>query len=313
MKTIPPSTSQRAGVVLLITLGVITALATIILAGASQLNRYYDEATLTKEILQYDILSSDLKKIIADNMVDIENATDLYYATLMPYQLDDDKYDLHLSISCESAASAFPVNCLKEKIGSEKYNRCYNNITRLFEKVGVEYPGLLANILADLIDTDRDEREPGSEMAIERPWVREGPIEKRSRLENAIRYYAFKSGDLSILKRDIMRYLGTQEENEMDLNYLDPVLITALAPDLTIQEAKTFYLTKRPVEKWDDTGFSTEIIAQLKSAGVKCYIPILSCAAMIGHNDFRGKTKFEYDIAKGFFDRPETTFFQIKK
>ena len=307
------STHKRPGVVLLITLGVITALATLVLTGAAQLSRYYDDTTLTKEILQYDILSSDLKRIIADKMVEIENATDLYYATLMPYTLDDSKHDLHLTITCDSAMSGFPVNCLDAKTDSEKYNRCYNNITRLFEKVGVEYPGFLANILADLIDRDMDEREPGSEMVVERPWVRQGLIDDRRRLKEAVVYYAFKSGDFKVLKRKIVRYLGIQQEKKMDLNYMDPVLMTALAPDLTPEAAKTFYLTRRPVEKWSETGFSDEVIAQLKAAGVECYIPFLSCSAVIVHNDFRGRTEFEYDIAEGIFKHPEITFSEIQR
>jgi len=258
---------------------------------------------------QSNLIFNDLESILKSETKDINDSMGLYMATSLPIILNDEKSGIQIEMSCKSGAYGFNPNCLGKQINSAEFHKCYDIVSALFSMLKIEDPDRLINTIADSIDSDTLERYSETEIVLEDPWFKQGPIETLDRFKQIIRFYALKSEDYAAINIPWERYFSFKNK-EIDFNYIDPILAAAIAPE--IDPNSLMKLKSKgdifPVTSMEEAGISGDAKNSLSKAGVKTYVPLLQCTIELTNNDNWSKTEFYYDIKKTAIKYSKTIF-----
>ncbi|WOE70577.1 hypothetical protein RZR97_03155 [Hydrogenimonas thermophila] len=301
--------SDRPAVVLLITLFFIVALGITVTAIMTQSEYFLRKVNATNFYTESNLIFNDLKSILKSESKDINDSLGLYMLTSLPVILNDEKSGIHIEMNCKSGAYGFNPNCLGKNIDSAEFHKCYDIVFALFNSLKIADPEKLISTIADSIDSDELERYIETEIVIEDPWFKQGPIESMDRFKKIVRFYALKSEDYRALNIPWEKYFSFRNK-EIDFNYIDPTLATAISPE--IDSGSLANLKAKgdifPVEKFEDAGISGNAKNDLTKAGVKTYVPLLQCSIELTHNDNWSRTEFYYDIEKTSIKYSKTIF-----
>ena len=298
----------RNGVVLLITLFFIVALGIVVTTIMTQSENFLRKVNIENFYTQSNLIFYDLESILKSELKDINDSTGIYMVTSLPVLLNDKNSGLGIIMSCKSGATGFNLNCLGLKSDSVEFHKCYDIVESLFYKLKIEDTEKLIDTIADAIDLDKEERSDETEIILENPWFKQGPIETIDRLKQIVHYYALKSEDFNSLKIPWEQYFSFVS-NKIDINYINPVLASAIAPEIkpndieSMKEKGVF-----PVDSLKDIGIPEDTETKLSKAGVTAYVPILKCSIELNYNDNWSKTEFYYDIEKTAIKYSETLF-----
>jgi len=301
--------SERPAVVLLITLFFIVALGIVVTTIMSQSEYFLRKVNMTNFYTQSNLIFNDLKSILKSESKDINDSLSLYMLTSLPIILHDEKSGIHIEMNCKSGAYGFNPNCLANNIDSAEFHKCYDIVFALFNSLKIADPEKLISTIADSIDNDELERYSETEIVLEDPWFKQGPIETMERFKRIVRFYALKSEDYTALNIPWERYFSFRNK-EIDFNYIDPILAAAISPE--IDPANLANLKAKgeifPVNKIEEAGISGNAKNELIKAGVKTYVPLLQCSIELTYNDNWSRTEFYYDIEKTSIKYSKTIF-----
>jgi len=300
---------RRPAMVLLVTLFFIVALGVVVTTMMTQSEYFLKKVNMTNFYTQSNLIYNDLESILKSESKDINDSLGLYMLTSFPIILDDTKSNLQIKMSCKSAAFGFNPNCLGKKTNSAEFHKCYDIVLALFQALKVKDPERLINTIADSIDKDELERYIETEIVVKHPWFKQGYIETMDRFKRIVYFYAHKSEDYGVLKIPWERYLSFRNE-KIDFNYIDPVLATAISPEIDSGSLATLKAKGDvfPISEFEDVGISGNVKDELIKAGVKTYVPLLQCSIELIHNDNWSKTEFYYDIEKTSIKYSKTIF-----
>ena len=300
---------KRSAVVLLITLFFIIALGTIVSSIMTQNEYFLHRVNMTNFYTQTNLIFNDLKSILKSESKDINDSSSLYILTSLPLILHDEKSGIQIEMKCKSGAYGFNPNCLGKKINSAEFHKCYDIVLSLLHKLKIEDPEKLINTIADSIDNDKLERYSETEIILEDPWFKQGPIETLERFKKIIRFYALKNEDYRALNIPWEKYFSFKNK-DIDFNYADPILITAISPEIDFGSLVNLKSDSGifPIEKLEDVGISGNTKNELIKAGVKTYVPLLQCSIELTLNDNFSRTEFYYDIEKTSIKYSKTIF-----
>ena len=300
---------RRPAVVLMITLFFIIGLGVVVATIMANNEKFLKKVNLESFYIESNFIFQDLETILKTESKDINDSIGLYMLTSMPLMLFDEKSGIEIKMSCKSAAYGFNPNCLSKKANSAEFHKCYDIVSALFHKLKIVDPNRLINTISDAIDKDSMERYSETEIVLEDPWFKQGPIESIERFKKIVKFYALKSEDFVALKIPWESYFSFRNK-EIDFNYANPILIASIAEGIDPNGLAELKAKGEifPISKFEDAGISGDLKNRLKEAGVKTYVPLLQCSIELIKNDNWSKTEFYYDLKTDKIEYSKTIY-----
>jgi hypothetical protein len=240
---------KRSGIVLLMTLVLITVLmgiVALVLNMSERLSREGNNVFFQTTSLQ---IVNDLERHLPALLADVTGAEELDLAMRLPLQLESQKGDFIIKARLASPYSRMNINRLINNEG--KINESYATVLRrLFALYPIADEEIFIKLVFDTIDTDLAERGSNTEIALTRPNFKNGLIANSKQFNQILERYIELTKDTTILAIPWDRYIGYDGEL-MDFNALNPEVLSLILPELLPEKIRslTLYRTKAYASK----------------------------------------------------------------
>ncbi|MDD5053092.1 MAG: hypothetical protein PHO27_10215 [Sulfuricurvum sp.] len=221
---------QRHGAILLMTLLLIAILSGGISLLMAQSDAFLRLAQRSKGDVEISKVSSDLKRLLPKILSKISSARDLDYAMLLPLSSHSSDGHFTLEASLHSTLGRFNINTIADPFGTPRDTNIAF-VKQIFLRYPIASPDVFFNILFDTIDSDTNERQPGSEIASNIVDFHNGSIENFTQFSQIIARYISLTKDRQILLIPWKRLIGF-EGDKIDINYASAEIITLIAPQM---------------------------------------------------------------------------------
>lgn len=241
--------NKRNGVVLLMTLVLVTIMSgiiAIILAQSGRISKLGESGFQQSAALR---LVDHLEARLPSMLVNINNAEDLDLSMRLPLSMESAKGDFTLNGSLSSPYSKLNINRLINSDGTP--NDPFIAVwMRIFNHYPIADPEKLLMLILDSIDTDSLERGTDTEIRWSIADFKNGLIKDKETFSQIIERYILLSGDRTVLTIPWEEYIGFEGE-KMDVNALNPQTLMLLVPEIAVEKANalTLYRTKAFVTK----------------------------------------------------------------
>lgn len=235
---------KRSGIVLMMTLVLITALmgiVALILTQSARLSRLGESGFSKSASLS---IVSDLERQLPSLLASITGVEQLDLAMRLPFQLETKKGDFVLKARLYSLYNRLDINRVMSADG--KINE--SNVAvlmRLFALYPIADPDIFLKLVFDTIDNDSVERGKDTEIAWTHPDFKNGAIANNRQFDRLLERYIQLSGDKTVLSIPWNNYIGYEGE-KMDFNAVNPETLSLLLPAVSSEKirALTLYRTK---------------------------------------------------------------------
>ncbi|WP_304740034.1 hypothetical protein [Sulfuricurvum sp.] len=290
---------RRSGIVLLMTLMLITLLmgiVALVLAQSGRLSRL--GGTVYFQSTSQSIVN-DLQQHLPILLLGVTGAEQLDLALRLPLQIETRKRDFILKMKLSSPYTSLNVNTLLDKNGTIKTPNVAV-FMRIFSHYPIESPDIFLNLLLDTIDIDTAERGVDTEISLTRPNAKNGSIANEREFNRIIERYLHLTQDRAVLSIPWGRYIGF-DGDKMDFNALN-------AETLSLILTKSSPEKIRSLTRFRTKAFSTkeEVIAAEPALGSVfdtyffIYAPGISytllCDAVITENTHVEHITFQYNL-----------------
>ena len=217
----------RRGVVLFITLAILTMLGTVVFLFLQRTGELKKSVRQNHAIIQTNLILGDISRFLKSRNF---NQDDIYYGAGVPVSLDLGPVGGMLTI--DSAQSRLNINAVLKAVA--KHQEALNAFLVWMERQKVKHPYLLLALMLDTIDPDLYERGRHTEIRLQEPWFQNGSIRDTMAMRKIFHYYKVHSGDNGPSLQAWEEVFG-YEGATLDLNYATIDQLTLLYPDLPIE------------------------------------------------------------------------------
>ncbi len=267
----------------------------------------YKRVAQKRFLVQGDVLFSNMLGILKENTGDVNGSVGLDIFLAVPFTFDDRKSGAGVTVVFESAAYAPNINRLLDDNASRKGNDPYapvplrpqmeEYLDRILTVYNVSDKMLFVSMVADTLDTDLEERSPGSEIALEHPDFMQGHLYGMRHFERLIDAYERLTFDPNLRRIPWKNLIGF-ENSEVDFNHISPEVLQVLLPDMEPGQLLPFTTERIEVyESMDDLPFDRQTKEKLKKLNVVFYSPMVSGDLLIKRGEGQLHVTFLYNLS----------------
>lgn len=221
---------NRHGAVLLMTLLLIAIMSGAIALLMAQSNQLLHLSERSRGDAQITKIAADLKTVLPQILSKITSVSDLDYALILPLSSRSSDGRFSLEASLHSPFGLFNINNVCDASGKPREPYA-SFLPLLFERYPIAAPETFINIVFDTIDTDKAQRQAGSEIVSVFSDFHHGSIENMSQFEQIIARYLALTKDTQILEIPWKGLIGFEGE-KIDINYASPELVSLIVPQM---------------------------------------------------------------------------------
>jgi len=288
---------MRSSIVLLITLVLIVALAALIAIALDVVQNTSQTVEKKKALIQKTLLAQNIVKMLNKSSVKIETPTDLQQFLALPYYLKTD--EIEITITFDSAAKGLNPNLLMQKRGNR--DSVNTELLFLFDKILLYYnvanKELFLAMIEDTLDSDLNERMPGSELSLYDRRFAQGRIENKKKFQMLIDAYVKLTEDGNI-KKVPWEKLVSFYNHAIDINYISAELLAVMLSYADEASLKNFLGSRGVYSSIDNLPLPKEERLKLKKYGVTTFVPIVQghlCMKRPKHDEC---VRFVYNLAE---------------
>ena len=297
---------QRRGIALLITIAFITAIAALIGIAGTIIDRAFTETARQATLVQSNIVLSNIQTLLNRNTKDINDSSTLDVLLSLPLFFGDPQAGIMTDLSFVSDASAVNVNLLVDKAAGTSgdayaplpLRAAYQTyFERIFQFYRVSDGELLMAMIADTIDSDLNERLPGTEITLQNPDFTQGQIFDLRQFGRILDAYKRQTMDFSVDAVPWQTLIGFRNES-IDFNHITADALHFIAPD--IDDKTLVELTTDRVDVYEQfTGLplSEEDLKMLKEMNVEFYSPLITGKLHVMGDKQKVAYTFAYDLS----------------
>jgi len=273
---------MRKGVVLFITLSVISAMLVLVGAIFAFLEKSRENASHTSAIIQADLIFRDSKEVIStllkkgskDKEIQKTILDTLYLAPVTLQAEGDD--DMFVTLDCQPLDNGVNINWLGLENNSSAqlfYDAAQSVFDRLIEAYNIQDASLLLSHLRYAIDG-----EDNSEVRAQGRLEQKKGIIKLSQIQNIARAYRFEADDDAVENIAWDKYFSFDAQSmAIDGNYLSAELI-ALLFDMELESVKEEWFEGDDLKAFvssnggDMSQYNTKLFSPEMIERMGCYI-----------------------------------------
>jgi len=298
---------KRNAIALLVTISFVTVIMTLIGVSTDIVESSFKRVSAKHSLVQDNILFSDIEAILKEASGDVNDSMGLDIFLSIPLFFENKKNDIAVDIVFESDASTVNVNHLLRNDVNRSKEKYQNRPVPLdtlyedyFERILTVYnlsdKILFLSMVADTLDSDLEERMPGSEIALEDPFFRQGHIYNLRHFDKIVSAYKKQTLDFNVDTVPWKELIGFHADS-IDFNRIGPEVLRHLVPEIDSESAPNYTSDKDDLyENLDELPFDEEAKKRLKKMGVKFYSPYVSAVMNIKDGDHRSRITFAYNL-----------------
>jgi hypothetical protein len=287
----------RTAVALLVTLAFVTAIISLVGISAAVFNNAFTKVSQKQFIIQSNIFFRDIKTILKTNLGDINNSDELYFLVTIPFGINDTENDISVDIGFVSNSTKVNVNKMVESNQTivPIYSQALDN---LMISYNVSDRAFLSALIADTVDSDKEERIFGSEIALENRFFNDGGIVDMVHFEKILDHYKKVREDPSV---DSIPWdkIFSFTNGEIDFNYVTSEAFSFMISTQTLASSKPFAdfgKKKKIYTSFEELRLGTEEQESLEKFGVVFFSPSVTCNAKMKIGNQQGTLSFAYNL-----------------
>ena len=284
---------MRKGIALLITIALVTTIATLIGISAGIVDKSYKRISNKQFLIQSNLFFSNLVEVLNSATQDLNNSFGLDIFLTLPLSFEATERNIAVDITFTSEAYAPNINSLIVERNSSKssdeepvkLNEAMEGyLERILSIYNVSDRILLLSLIADALDKDVNERVSLSEIALLDPFFMQGHIYNMQQFQKILDVYKRQTQDYSVDLIAWDKLIGFNN-SAVDFNHISKEALYALMPSLSEGELQNFTTERVDVyENFDDLAFDEETQKTFKDLNVSFYVPNVK-AKMVVHDD----------------------------
>ena len=298
--------NQRKGVVLFISLGLITVISFLIFESFKYINLGFRHVSNIERITQTATIIKDIESIVKVTADEIKSAEalDMILGVFPP--ISDKNNQFYVAIQLETLHSRININTILDKQDKEDpyaQRKIKEHFALFFERIFVEYQvynyQLFLDLLADTLDTDQVERTVNSEIILKDLTFVNGIIPSKEIFNKILYIYEDYTQDTNIWKVpwDKLFYFSyITDETILDCNHMSVELATLLDLEFREMTEGELYQLRNP-----DGDNSNTIFDQSGSSAMMTQI---ACDLLEEYEDDNNETIVNFNIKK--FEKKQT-------
>ncbi len=298
---------RRNAIALLVTISFVTVIMTLIGVSTGLVESSFKRVSAKHSLVQNNILFADIADILKEASSDVNDSMGLDIFLSIPVFFENKKNDISIDVTFESDASTVNINNLLKKDVNKSKEKYTNQPVPLdalyedyFERILTVYnlsdKILFLSMVADTLDIDLEERMPGSEIALENPFFRQGRIYDLRHFNKIISAYKRQTLDFNVDSIPWKELIGFNADS-IDFNRIEPVVLQHLVPEIDPESAPNYTSEKVDLyESMDELPFEEETKKRLEEMGLRFYSPYVSAVMNIKEGDHKSRITFAYNL-----------------
>lgn len=289
---------MKKSIVLLITLALIVAIASLIYIGLDRVDSSAKIVEKKHAFLQTTSMINDIKKILEQKKGDINSTDGLDLLFSMPIDLKAESMAVHVEFS-SAATGINPNNFIKIVRHKPHLNPDYILLfDRILQDANVQSKELFLAMIEDTLDKDLEERFPGSEIALYDKRFAQGSIENFEKFQKIVKHYIALTQDGNINKIPWRKILGFYSK-KIDFNYIDSLLLHYMLPSLSKEALQKLTIDKEEIfADMKELHLPKEEKEELKKYNIAFYVPTIRIDLQIEQGAGRNLSHFVYDLER---------------
>jgi len=287
----------RKAIALLITLAFVTAIISLVGISAALFNSAFTKVSEKQFIVQSDIFFRDIKTILKTNVGDINDSDELYFLLAIPFGISDKENDISVDITFASDSSKVNINKMVDanKTVIPAYAQSLDSLMISYNVIDRAF---LSALILDAMDSDKEERIFGSEIALEDRFFSNGSIVDMSHFKKILDHYKKVREDSSVDHIPWDKIISFNN-SEIDFNYVTSEAFSFMLSTRTLESLKPFSglgQKKELYTSFDEVRLSVEEQDILKKFGVVFFSPNVLCKAEMKIGNQQGALFFAYNF-----------------
>jgi hypothetical protein len=287
----------RKAIALLVTLAFVTAIISLVGISAALFNSAFTKVSQKQFIVQSDIFFRDIKTILKTNVGDINDSDELYFLLALPFGISDKENDIVVDIGFSSDSSKVNINKMMDanKTVVPAYAQSLDSLMISYNVIDRAF---LNALILDTIDSDKEERIFGSEIALEDRFFTNSSIVDMVHFKKILDYYKKVREDPSVDKIPWDKIISFNN-SEIDFNYVTSEAFSFMLSTRTLESLQPFAglgQKKELYASFDDLRLSVEEQDILKKFGVVFFSPSVLCKADMKIGNQQGTLSFAYNF-----------------
>lgn len=269
---------KRNAIALLITLALVGVITALIAVSSAILEHAYKRIHNKQLLVQSNVMFNHFMELFKSNSADVSDPFTLELFLMVPLSFQSEATGLKLEATFESAATAPNINHLIKDINqtnAEPQVAYADYLDRILAIYDVSDRILLAALIEDTLDTDHEERVPGSEIALSDPFFIEGKIHDINHLLQVIEVYKLQTKDTQV-DNIAWKKLFVFDGDKVDVNYITPESLMAVNPEF--DEMQTLELTTQKTDTYESLeafALDSEMAERFKELNIDVYAPLV--------------------------------------
>jgi len=287
----------RKAIALLVTLAFVAAIISLVGISAALFNSAFTKVSQKQFIVQSDIFFRDIKTILKTNVGDINDSNELYFLLALPFGISDKENDIVVDIGFSSDSSKVNINKIVDanKTVVPAYAQSLDGLMISYNVIDRAF---LSALILDTIDSDKEERIFGSEIALEDRFFTNGSIADMAHFKKILDYYKKVREDPSVDKIPWDKIISFNN-SEIDFNYVTSEAFSFMLSTRTLESLKPFSglgQKKELYASFDELRLSVEEQEILKKFGVVFFSSNVLCRADMRIGNQQGALSFAYNF-----------------
>lgn len=288
---------MRKAIALLITLAFVTAIISLVGISAALFNSAFTKVSQKQFIVQSDIFFRDIKTILKTNVGDINDSDELYFLIALPFGISDKENDIAVDIHFVSDSTKVNINKMIDanKTVAPVYSQALDSLMISYNVIDRAF---LSALILDTIDSDREERIFGSEIALEERFFTDGAIVDMAHFKKILDYYKKVREDPSVDNIPWEKIISFNN-SEIDFNYVTSEAFSFMISTRTLESLKPFSGLSQKKElyaSFDELRLSVEEQETLTKFGVVFFSPHVICNTEMKVGNQQGTLSFAYNF-----------------
>jgi len=308
---------KRNAIALLVTISFVTVIMSLIGISSNLVDNSFKRVAAKHALIQNNLLFSDITDILKEVSGDINDSIGLDIFLSIPLFFENRQNSLSVDITFESDASGININNLLKDVNTSKKKHSDQPIPlnppyeEYFERILTVYnisdKILFLSMIADTLDSDLEERMPGSEIALENPFFRQGHIYNLRHFKKIMSAYKKQTLDFNVDTVPWKELIGFNADN-IDFNQIGPEVLQYLAPEIDPESTPNYTSNKTDLyESLDDIPLEEETKKRLKEMNMQFYSPYVFATMNIKDGDNKEQIVFVYNLGNKKVSNIEVT------